>query len=193
MKYLFFFFFIGITLALSAQLIPERELYRRLDQGETYMKEGKYEQANTEFIFVIENMTQLPPKMAYFFGRNSYHLGRYKQSINWLNKYIQIQGTSGPYYDQAISFLDKAEEQYIQTQRSSTQSNDLTEVSLFDCGGFDKMICPVCKGDGVIIKRTPFGKNYNTCHYCNGNAYLSCTDYNLFMQGKLAPNELKTN
>jgi tetratricopeptide (TPR) repeat protein len=179
------FLFVSWSLA-NAQEIPERELYRRLDQGEEMLKLGEYEKANDEFLFVIRNMNNLPPKIAYFFGRNSYHLGEYKQSINWLNKYIQLQGTSGPFYDQAVSFLERAEEQFIVTQKSKN-STDLYESSMFDCGGFDKMICPVCKGDGVIIKNNPFGKSYNTCHYCDGNAYLSCDDYNLFMQGKLAP------
>lgn len=166
-------------------MIPERELYQRLDKGEAYLKQGQYEEANQEFLYVMENMSSLPPKIAYFFGRNSFHLGRYKQSINWLNKYIQLQGTTAPYYEQAIAFLNQAEEKFIENNKSTDAQNDLLEASLFDCGGFDKMICPVCKGDGVIIKNSPFGKTYNTCHYCEGDAYLTCENYNLFMQGKL--------
>jgi tetratricopeptide (TPR) repeat protein len=187
MKYIFFLGVICIWFNTMGQVIPEREFYRRLDLGENYLKQGKYEEANSEFLFVMENMPSLPPKIAYFFGRNSYHLGRYKQSINWLNKYIQLQGTSAPFYDQAITFLNLAEEKYIKKNKSANETGNLFEASLFDCGGFDKMICPVCKGDGVIIKNSPFGKTYNTCHYCKGDAYLSCADYNLFMQGKLGP------
>jgi tetratricopeptide (TPR) repeat protein len=192
MKLILSFGLLFCFFTMFAQVIPERELYRRLDLGEEMLKRGEYEEANNEFLFVIENMKNLPPKIAYFFGRNSFHLGQYKQSINWLNKYIQLQGTSGPYYEQAVSFLDRAERQYIARQKSAS-TNDLYEASLFDCGGFEKMICPVCKGDGVIIKKNPFGKSYNTCHYCEGNAYLSCEDYNLFMQGKLSPEESTNN
>ena len=190
-------FLILLTFSISSialgQVIPDRELYRRLDQGEDFLKKGEYESANTEFLFVMQNMKNLPPKIAYFFGRNSFHLGRFKQSINWLNKYIQLQGTGGPYYDQAITFLNKAEESYIKSNRSDAAENNLYEASLFDCGGFDKMFCPICKGEGVIIKYNAFGKTYNTCHYCDGKAYLTCDNYNLFMQGKLAPEDKVKN
>lgn len=185
MKYFLALSVCYIYFSSDAQVIPERELFRRLDLGESYLKQGKYEEANNEFLYVMENMKSLPPKIAYFFGRNSFHLGRYKQSINWLNKYIQLQGTAAPYYDQAIAFLNQAEEKFIENNQDPKARGNLFEASLFDCGGFDKMICPVCQGDGVIIKNSPFGKTYNTCHYCEGDAYLSCDDYNLFMQGKL--------
>lgn len=175
------------SLAVYAQEIPEREFYRRIDQGESFMKSGRYEEADQEFLFVLQNMPSLPPKVAYFFGRNSYHLGRYKQSINWLNKYLQLQGTSAAYYDQAVSFLDRAENEYMKIQRADTTLNDLTKPSFYDCGGLSKMICPVCNGNGVVIRSNPFGNVYETCHYCLGNSYLTCEDYNLFMMGKLDP------
>lgn len=150
------------------------------------MKSGKYEEANQALLFVLGNLKPLPPKVAYLFGRNSYHLGQYKQSINWLNKYIQLQGTGGAYYDQAVSFLNRSEEQYMKIQRANSVDNSLSTESLYDCGGLDKMICPVCKGEGVVIKKSAFGNTYQTCPYSKGLSYLSCEDYNLFMMGKLA-------
>ena len=179
-----------ICLDLLGQEIPEREFYRRIDEGESLMKSGQYEAADKEFLFVLQNMPSLPPKVAYFFGRNSYHLGQYKQSINWLNKYLQLQGTAAAYYEQAVSFLERAEDEYMKIQRSSNQVVDLTKPSFYDCGGLSKMICPVCNGNGVVIKKNPFGNVYETCPYCLGEAYLSCEDYNLFMMGMLeAPSQ----
>jgi tetratricopeptide (TPR) repeat protein len=185
MKWLFSITLIITVLLLSAQEIPDREFYRRIDLGESLMKSGEYEDANQEFLYVLQNMPSLPSKVAYFFGRNSYHLGQYKQSINWLNKYLQLQGTSAAYYEQAVSFLNRAEDEYMKIQRSDTTHSDLMTPSMYDCGGLSKMICPVCNGDGVVIKSNPFGKVYETCPYCIGNSYLSCEDYNLFMMGRL--------
>ena len=91
--------------------------------------------------------------MAYLFGRNSYHLGKYKQSINWLNKYIQLKGTKGKYYEPAIQFLQYAEDEYLRIQRSQSEQfkKDIASAE-YDCGGLEKMLCPVCHGSGVVVQ-----------------------------------------
>lgn len=173
---------------MLAQQIPESEFLRRMDQGEQKMKQGKYAEAQKDFIFIIENKEVLPSNLAYFFGRNSYHLKEYKQSINWLNKYIQLKGTKGTYYEEAVSFLELSEENYMKLQKSKSKEM-ISEMASkdYDCGGLDKMICPVCKGSGVIISSGPFDKIYKTCPYSQGEAYLTCEEYNLFMRGELSP------
>ena len=181
--------FISLLLGNAvAQQIPESEFARRLDRGELLMKEGKYQQALEEFLFIINNKEVLPSNLAYFFGRNSYHIGEYKQSINWLNKYIQLKGTTGFYYKEAVGFLESAEREYMKMQRAfaAETTRDLANED-YDCGGLDKMICPVCKGSGVLIKQGPIDMYYQTCPYCDGDSYLSCEDYNLFMRGRLQP------
>lgn len=171
-----------------SQEITQGEFSRRLDLGEDLMKKGEYELAQSEFLFILENQKVLPPNLAYLFGRNSYHLSQYKQSINWLNKYIQIKGTKGPYHDEAVKFLNLSEDKYLEIQRSRTA--EMTEKlanQRYDCGGLEKMICPVCKGNGVIISQGAFGESYKTCPYSGGESYLSCGDYNDFMSGLLEP------
>lgn len=126
--------------------------------------------------------------MAYYFGRNSYHLGKYKQSINWLNKYIQLKGTKGRYYEPAIQFLQFAEDEYLKIQRKQAKQIEVDlENAEYDCGGLTKMLCPVCHGSGVVIHTGLFGEVYKTCPYSLGEGYLSCEDYNLFMRGDLEP------
>ena len=88
-----FFSLILLITTITAQEITEGEFAHRMDLGEDWMKQGRFEEANEAFLFVIENKKVLSGNIAYLFGRNSYHLGKYKQSINWLNKYIQIKGT----------------------------------------------------------------------------------------------------
>lgn len=188
MKHLLFLLLVLISFSGSSQIIRESELLRRMDKGAELMATGKYDSAQILFQSVLQNMPKLPSEMAYYFGRNSYHLGKYKQSINWLNKYIQLKGTKGRFYEPAIQFLQFAEDEYLKIQRQQTTqiSTDLDNAS-YDCGGLEKMLCPVCHGSGVVIQAGLFGEVYKTCPYSLGEGYLSCKEYNLFMKGDLEP------
>ena len=184
-------FLIGSLLLLSTlnsfgQMASESEYYRRIDLGQKLMIAGDYTAAQTEFLFVLENMEVIPTDLAYLFGRNSFHLASYKQSVNWLNKYLQLKGTKGQYYQEAIQYLQFSEDKYMELQRAvkQDQSNALI-ASKYECGGLSKMICPVCKGSGVVFKQGLFDIHYQTCPYSAGEGYLSCRDYNLFMMGIL--------
>ena len=118
------------------------------------MNIGEYEKANEEFTYVLKNITAVPTDLAYYFGRNSYYLKKYKQSINWLNKYIQLKGTQGRFYEDAVETLNSAEEAYISKARSNNQAMlESLASGEFDCGGMDKILCPVCKGEGVVMKK----------------------------------------
>ena len=177
-----------ISILCSAQIIRESELLRRMDKGAELMAVGKYDSAQVLFQSVLQNMDKLPSEMAYLFGRNSYHIGKYKQSINWLNKYIQLKGTKGRYYEPAIQFLQFAEDEYLRIQRQAAKQIkvDLSSAE-YDCGGLEKMLCPVCHGSGVVIQAGLFDEVYKTCPYSLGEGYLSCEEYNLFMRGELVP------
>jgi len=178
--------FFLISTFSSAQIIRESELLRRMDKGAELMATGNYDSAQLLFQSVLQNMEKLPSDMAYYFGRNSYHLRKYKQSINWLNKYIQLKGTKGKYYEPAIQFLQYAEEEYLKIQRSRAINVSAEfENAEYDCGGLEKMLCPVCHGSGVVIQAGLFGEVYQTCPYSLGEGYLSCEDYNEFMKGNL--------
>jgi hypothetical protein len=186
MKFLISSFLLFSLFCSYGQIPSESEYYRRMDLGQQLMIAGDYQAAHKEFLFVIENMEVIPTDLAYFFGRNSFHLASYKQSVNWLNKYLQLKGTKGQYYQEAIEYLQFSEDKYMELQRSLIQDQSNTLIaSKYDCGGLSKMICPVCKGSGVIFKQGIFDIHYQTCPYSEGGGYLSCQDYNLFMMGVL--------
>ncbi|MEM6737964.1 MAG: hypothetical protein AAGC64_11795 [Bacteroidota bacterium] len=176
------------TFTISSQIIRESELTRRMDKGAELMALGQYDSAQVLFQSVLQNMKKLPSEIAYYFGRNSYHLGKHKQSINWLNKYIQLKGTKGKYYEPAIQFLKFAEDEYLRIQRKAAKQVEVDlENAIYDCGGLEKMLCPVCHGSGVVIHAGLFDEVYKTCPYSEGEGYLSCEEYNLFMRGDLEP------
>ncbi|MEQ8904565.1 hypothetical protein [Ekhidna sp.] len=188
MKKLFLCLLFIWSVASYAQIVRESELIGKMEKGAELMALGKYDSAQILFQFVLQNQDKLPSEMAYFFGRNSFHLGKYKQSINWLNKYIQLKGTKGMYYEPAIQFLQYAEDEYLRIQRSQSEQfeKDLQSAE-YDCGGLEKMLCPVCHGSGVVVQAGIFDEVYKTCPYSLGEGYLSCEEYNLFMRGDLEP------
>ncbi len=177
-----------LSTCLYSQSVLDGELTRRMDQGVSMMEAGDYEAAQKEFLFVMNNMESLPSEMAYYFGRNSFHVNKYKQSINWLNKYIQLKGTQGRYYTMSIKYLQLAEEEYVKISKTQTAAiQKELQGDDYNCGGLQKMICPVCNGTGVIIKNGPFDRIYKTCPYSLGESYLTCEEYNQFMRGELDP------
>lgn len=171
-----------------AQFVRDSEVFRRMDLGRDLMYAGLYDSAQMQFLFVLENMEKLPSEIAYYFGRNSYHLHKFKQSINWLNKYIQLKGTKGRFYEEAIQYLQRSEEEYLRIRRGQIRRlEDELNNANYDCGGLEKMLCPACHGSGVIIIAGTFDRVYKTCAYSAGEGFLTCEEFNLFMRGELVP------
>lgn len=170
-----------------------------LDLGIKQMEAGEYQSADQSFRTVLETVKILPSEICYYFGVNSYHLGRYKQSINWLNKYIELKGTSGQFFDETSKYLKKAEEAYRAEQEAMKKddqtSADMSDVKVdyenlpdIDCNPSGKVVCPVCKGITVIIHKDKFGRHiYQSCPYCDEHGYLTCKEYELLLEGKLKP------
>ena len=190
MKYYFLFVSFTVLVIFSkqsyGQVIERHELYKKIEFGKELMTLGYYDSAQSNFMFAIQHLEQIPSELAYFFGRNSFHLKKYKQSINWINKYIQLKGVQGKYYEPALKYLKYAEDEYIKIQRDLfVNTKNTLEYSEYDCGGLSKMLCPVCHGAGVIVTSGVFEDIYKTCPYSLGEGFLTCEEYNLFMRGKL--------
>jgi tetratricopeptide (TPR) repeat protein len=188
MKYTILSLLLCYSLFGYSQEYTEGHISKQIDYAVDLMNRGEYKAADAEFRSAMGKLDVLPSNVAYYFGRNSYHLEKYKQSINWLNKYIQLKGTKGRFYSEAVKYLQFAEEEYliISRQEQAEMSEELSSGE-YDCGGLSKMICPVCHGDGVILKKGPFDWIYKTCPYSAGESFLTCEDYNLFMRGLLNP------
>lgn len=161
----------------------------QLDSAILLSQLGEYIQADVKFRVLLRTLRSVPSDLVYYFGENSYHLNNYKQSVDWLNKYIQLKGTSGQYSKEAIDWLKLAEEELMKEKKLQSQQASLLLSQDFniDCGPTGKVTCPVCKGSTVIIKKGYIEDTYKTCPYCSKLGYLNCADYNLLLKGQLEP------
>jgi hypothetical protein len=162
-------------------------LMRQMDSGVFYMDNGKHQLADEKFRLVLDQLKSVPSELTYYFGKNSFYLLKFKQSIDWLNKYIQLKGTGGQHYADAINVLHRAEAEFV--KEKSTESKKAGELLSnnyeIDCGPSNKVSCPVCKGDHVIVKRGAFENTYQTCRYCDEHGMLTCVEYNQLLRGEL--------
>jgi len=163
------------------------ELMRTLDSAVYLMDLGQYAAADNKFKHVLQNIKSVPSDLTFYFGKNSFYLNNFKQSVDWLNKYIQLKGTSGQFSTEATDLLKKAEAALLVERKAETRNAEdvLSQNFDIDCGPAGKVSCPVCKGDHVIIKKGAFGDEYRTCQYCDEHGYLTCANYNKLLRGEL--------
>lgn len=167
-----------------------RAVRAQLDSAVLLTDNGNYKAAEEKYLYVLKNLKAIPSDLAYHFGRNSYLLNNYAQSIDWLTKYIQLKGTNGTYYDDAVAYLDKAnagrlKEREVESAKASVILSRNYDV---DCGPTGKVTCPVCNGSTVVIKKTYFGESYKTCTTCAQKGFLNCEDFNKLLRGEFKPN-----
>lgn len=174
---------------LQQEQLKKTALLRELDSGVYFMDIGNYQKADEKFQYVLGNVKSVPSDLTFFFGKNSFHLQKYKQSIDWLNKYIQLKGTNGQYSQEAVQWLKKSEAEFVKEKSIASASvGAILSVDYdIDCGPSGKVTCPVCKGDHVVVKKGAFGPEYKTCTYCNEHGLLTCEEYNQLVRGQLKP------
>jgi hypothetical protein len=165
------------------------QVLREMDSAIYLMEIAEYKRADEKFKYVLSNIKSVPSDLTFHFGKNSFMLGKYKQCIDWLNKYIQLKGTSGQFSEQALDWKKKAEAEFMKTRIDDSKkvAEVLSSDYTIDCGPEGKVYCPVCRGEHVIIKRGVFGNEYKTCPYCNEHGILTCDEYNALIRGELEP------
>ena len=170
----------------------QRSIREELDSAIALTNINRYHEADEKYRYVLKNLKSIPSDLTFYFGKNSYLLGKYSQSVDWLNKYIQLKGTSGQFYEEAVDWLKKAEKEVVQerAQQSAQASTVLLSRNYdIDCGPSGKVVCPVCGGSTVVIRKTYLGDQYKTCTYCRKQGYLTCEDYNKLLRGEFKPNQ----
>jgi hypothetical protein len=176
-------------LEMQRQMDKTRKITQKIDSAVRLSDEGQYEAADAKFRSVLKSIRSVPSDLTFHFGKNSFYLGKYRQSVDWLNKYIQLKGTQGQYSEEAMQWLAKGEAELMREHELEAKraSEVLSGDYYIDCGPTGKVVCPTCKGSAVVVKKNYFGEVYKECPSCHKLGYLSCDDYNKLLKGKLLP------
>ena len=153
---------------------------------EDLILEQKYLLADSILKEKILNNNRVSSELTFLFGKNSFFLEKYEQSINWLNKYLELKGESGIFSDESIKFLELSNSKNL-IENSKNIENvyvELYSYNYIDCQN-NRKLCPICKGTSVMIIETDVSKIYKTCPFSDNKGFLTCDEYNLFLRGKL--------
>ena len=136
----------------------------------------------------IKNSDKVSSDLTFLFGKNSFFINKYKQSINWLNKYLELRGQAGKYSDETIKFLELSNTKLlIETEKDIENVYvQLFSYNYINCTN-DRKICPICGGSSVMIIENEVSKVYKTCPFSDNKGFLTCDEYNLFLRGELKP------
>lgn len=174
---------------LQAEQRKRAETLRVLDSAIMNIDNEEYTLADKKLVYVLNNIKSVPSDLTFYFGKNSFYLNKYKQSIDWLNKYIQLKGTTGQYYKEAVEILKNAEAGLVKERAKEAVKVEqiLSSTYDIDCGPSGKVTCPVCKGTTVIIHKGYLNDTYKTCGFCDKHGFLTCDEYNQLVRGELQP------
>ncbi|RZS97407.1 molecular chaperone DnaJ [Cecembia calidifontis] len=175
---------------LSAQVRPALGGSSRLyNNALAEMEKGNYEQANTYFRQIIESGLPISPEMPYHFAVTLFELGQYDNSLNFIKRYLQINGRNAPNYEQAKELEKKLEapiKAILECQFCNNQGyrihtcptcegkkQILQDCSL--CRGRGLVGCNKCYGKGLLTKRNVFNiVEYLECDKCKGEGKHTC-------------------
>ena len=90
----------------SQENIKKSQIDKVIKTSKNYILKENYSSADSLLKNIILNSKLVPSEITFLFGKNSFFINKYKQSINWLNKYIEMKGTLGKYSEEAIKFLE---------------------------------------------------------------------------------------
>ena len=155
---------------------------------EDLILEQKYFLADSILKEKILNNNRVSSELTFLFGKNSFFLEKYEQSINWLNKYLELKGESGIFSDESIKFLELSNSKNL-IENSKNIENvyvELYSYNYIDCQN-NRKVCPICKGTSVMIIETDGSIIYKTCPFSDNKGFLTCDEYNQFLRGKLKP------
>tara|TARA_B100002051_G_scaffold250742_1_gene262390 strand:- start:41 stop:586 length:546 start_codon:yes stop_codon:yes gene_type:complete len=178
LKKLFFFILLisNLSNAQELRLIEDLILEKKYEDADKLLKEDILEE------------NKVSSEITFLFGKNSYFLKKYNQSINWLNKYLELKGLNGKYSDETIKFLELSNTKLlIETEKDIENVYvELFSYNYVNCQN-NRKLCPICDGSSVMIIENEIQKIYKTCPFSDNKGFLTCDEYNLFLRGELKP------
>lgn len=155
---------------------------------ENLILQKKYSEADSVLKQNILGSNEVSSELTFLFGKNSYFLKKYNQSINWLNKYLELRGQGGRYSDETIKFLELSNTKLLIDTEKNIENVyvQLFSYNYIKCDN-NRKICPICDGSSVMIVENEVSKVYKTCPFSDNKGFLTCDEYNLFLRGELKP------
>ncbi|BDD09678.1 hypothetical protein FUAX_21100 [Fulvitalea axinellae] len=154
------------------------------------MVDGKFEEANVTFREILTKQKTLPKDLCYFFAETLYQIEQYQNSENFLNKYFDLTHGQGKFNSEARK-LEKKLKRRIRRNHFCHYCNDkgyrLIACEMCDeegfvigncqrCSGAGNIMCPTCKGEGVVISKASNGENsYKDCDNCKQKGFIQCS------------------
>ncbi len=188
--YLCIILFLTLDLDAIAQVRPALGGASRLYSNALQEMENKnYEQANTYFRQIIESGLPIAPEMPYHFALTLYELGQYDNSLNFVKRYLQINGRNAENYNAAKSLEQKLEapiKAILECNYCNQQGYRIYECSTCDgekelhqdcslCKARGMVGCNQCFGKGIVTKRNVFNLvEYHECDKCGGDGKHTC-------------------
>ncbi len=169
----------------SVQQAQQIKSKAKLDSAVRMTDAGMYAEADASYLQILKNLKSVPSDFTWHFGRNSYHLGKYSQSVDWINKYLQLKGTAGEFSEAATALLKDAERELlrVRNEQAAAATIVLSRNYDIDCGPSGKVTCPVCSGSTVVVKKSYLGDTYKTCTVCTKGT-IDCAVYNKMLRGE---------
>jgi hypothetical protein len=186
---------LGFILVLSSPAIGQQSMMdlkieHYMKEAKTYMEAGNYEEANLSFRKLLTLRTVLPSEMCYYFAETLYKINQFHNSKNFINKYLNLTGTTGPYYKEVMALNDLVEEKFKEIEdcnlcdekgyafKECPQCFGVghTSGACNYCKGKGMTVCLACSGNGVKITENVFKeKEYKTCNICHSKGYTACS------------------
>ena len=158
----------------------------QLESGILYMENSQFEKAIETFTEIMKPGVVLPNEVCYFMGYSLFQSGRKNYSVRFLDKYLELTDTSGVYFTETIDLLLQMG---LENPYAAPEEIDSLKpfISVQDdpCQGKTDVLCPICNGTGVIIKKSKYGTVYKTCLYSDEHGLMDCKRYRSYLEGEL--------
>lgn len=162
---------------------------RLMREALTAMENNDFRKANEHFREIIDSNIPIPQEMPYYFAETLFELKQYDNSVNFLNKYLEINGFKGENFGYA-----KELEKKLQKPLDEIRTCQLCDRrgyryrSCFTCEGAKEIEqdcnyckakgvvgCSRCAGSGLVTKKNVFNiVEFFECERCAGKGRLTC-------------------
>jgi len=185
---------VGFSLCFSP--LQAQESYRELmKMAKEAAAAGDHYEANRIYRKILTLDQTIPSEFCYYFAETLYHIGQYRNSRSFIDKYVELVGNGGEYASEIARLRRLVDEEMdkimacslcddngyrLETCHVCEGSGEVSKPCQY-CRGGGALICDLCSGDGVIVRKNVFNINeYHTCTKCSGTGATSCP----FCQGK---------